>query len=580
MLYPVKKSKIQDNRLIVIVTSIILIVFGIIISLVINRNKEETSINLVETTAKEIINSRDSANWDKYKKENIELSEKNTIIKYGGIYNITGSIDDGSIVVNSSDNVKLVLNNISISNSSGPAIYVEDVDNLTIELVGTNKINVTTNEELNGAIYSKDDILFSGDGSLVIKSNYDGIVSKNDLIITGGNYIIEASDDGIRGKDNVIISDGNFKITALGDAIKTTNEQEDLKGNIIIDDGNFEIASTKDGFQAINNIIVNGGTYNIKTGNGSSKAEQRMDYGFRESTKTNTESAKGFKSTREVLIKNGTMEIDSEDDAIHSDGIVVIKDSDLTISAGDDGVHANEDLTIENTKVDIQNSYEGIEAYHIILSGSDIKVKASDDGINVCDPKNDGKEELQENDRMNNKGMFSDTKGLLTIEDTTLYVNSEGDGLDSNGSIKMTSGTVYVDGPQSGGNSAVDYNGEFTITGGTLIAVGYADMVENVSNSSTQTSVLLFLNGTFEGEFSFGDITYKPEKKYQSILISSSDLKIGETYTLKIGDKSSDITLESTISSFGNSSSNRGGPGNKNGENQQRGNRRNSTYNG
>ena len=564
MLYPVKKSKIQDNRLIVIVMSIILVVFGIIIYLIINRNTEGTSINLVETTANEIIANRDSVNWDKYKKEDIELSEKNTIIKYGGIYNISGSIDDGSIVINSSDNVKLILNNVTINNSSGPAIYVEDVDNLTIELVGTNKINVTTNEELNGAIYSKDDIVLNGEGSLVIKSNYDGIVSKNNLIITDGNYIVEASDDGIRGKDNVIISNGSFKITALGDAIKTTNEQEADKGNIIIDEGNFEISSTKDGFQAINNIIVNGGTYKIKTGNGSSKADLRMDYGFRNNTKTNTESAKGFKSDREVLIKNGTMEIDSEDDAIHSNGIVVIKDSDLVISAGDDGVHADEDLKIEKTKVDIETSYEGLEAYNITLSGSDIKVKASDDGINVCDPKSEDNEEIEQNDRMNNKGMFNDTKGLLTIEDTTLYVNSEGDGLDSNGSIKMTSGTVYVDGPQSGGNSAIDYNGEFNITGGTLIAVGYADMVENVSDSSTQTTVLLFLNGTFEGEFSFGDITYKPEKKYQSIIISSSDLKVGETYTLKIGDKSSDITIDSLISTIGNSSANRGEPGNRN----------------
>ena len=154
-------------------------------------------------------------------------------------------------------------------------------------------------------------------------------------------------------------------------------------------------------------------------------------------------------------------------------------------------------------------------------------------------------------------GFDQDNGGLLTISGGIIYVNATGDGLDSNGSIKMTGGEVHVDGPTNNGNGPLDYNGTFVITGGELIAVGSSGMVQNVSTSSTQNTVLVNLSSSTTGDISLGNITYSPSKSYQSILISSSSLETNKEYTLKAGSTSQSVTLTSTVT--GSSSQGMGG---------------------
>ena len=113
-------------------------------------------------------------------------------ITAGGTYKITG--ENSCIVINSTDDVTLELDNATITCENGPAINVES-GKVEIVLTGENTITSTTTESYDGAIYSKDDLTFSGDGSLKITSNYDGIVSKDDLVITSGTYTINATDD-------------------------------------------------------------------------------------------------------------------------------------------------------------------------------------------------------------------------------------------------------------------------------------------------------------------------------------------------------------------------------------------------
>ena len=144
-----------------------------------------------------------------------------------------------------------------------------------------------------------------------------------------------------------------------------------------------------------------------------------------------------------------------------------------------------------------------------------------------------------------------DSGGLLTISGGEIYVNADGDGLDSNGSIKMSGGVVHVDGPTNNGNGALDYNGTFDITGGELIAVGSSGMMQNVSSSSTQNTVLVTLGSSVSGDISIGDISYSPKKQYQSVLISSSSLELNHEYTLKTGSSSQTVTLTSTVTGSG-----------------------------
>jgi len=436
----------------------------------------------------------------------LTLSDGENLISEGGIYHISGSTSNGYIHINNDDEeVKLILDNVSITYEDGPAIYVESNGNTYIELIGENTIDAKPTDDLNGAIYSKADLAIDNpdddDATLTVKSTLDGIVGKDDLEINGGIFTITADDDGIVGKDSVKITDGEFKITATGLGIKTSNEEE--KGD----------------------LEISGGTFTIKS------------------------EGKAIKSEGNILLAGGKFTITSTDDAVHSNSSLTITDGEFTISTGDDGIHADKTAIISGGDINVQKSYEALEANIIEINGGDLNLVASDDGINANN--SDGSTAI---------GVQGD--GSLTITDGDVYVNADGDGLDSNGTITISGGTIYVDGPTSGADGAMDCDGTITITGGTLIAVGSSGMAQNAS-SATQATVLINLSSSYSDSFTFGDISYSPAKTYQSILISSSDLTVGKTYDLKIdGETVTSVTLSDTITTSGSQSNAPGGGGN------------------
>ncbi|MBQ3318617.1 carbohydrate-binding domain-containing protein [Candidatus Saccharibacteria bacterium] len=221
--------------------------------------------------------------------ETITLTDGENLISKAGIYHVTGSIT-GYIHVNAGDKdeVKIILDNVSITNNSGPAIYVESNGNTYIELVGENTINATTDDTLKGAIHSKADLLISGDGTVNIKSSIHGIVCKDDLEIDGGTFVISAGDDGINTNDSAVFKGGTFKISATGDGIHTDGyfeidggafditAREGLEGTEVkINDGTITISASDDGINAGNKsseytvqVTINGGTITITMGAG------------------------------------------------------------------------------------------------------------------------------------------------------------------------------------------------------------------------------------------------------------------------------------------------------------------------
>ena len=242
--------------------------------------------------------------------ETITLSSGENLISKAGIYHITGSTT-GYIHVNAGDKdeVKIILDNVSITNNSGPAIYIESNGNTYIELVGTNSINATTTDTLKGAIHSKADLSISGDGSLTIKSSIHGIVCKDDLEISGGNFVITAGDDGINSNDSTVIKGGTFKITASGDGIHTD-------GYLEIDDGNISI-SAREGLEGTS-IKINGGTVTISA----------SDDGINASNKSTEYSV-------QVEINGGTLTISmgqGDTDGIDSNGNLYINGGTITIT--------------------------------------------------------------------------------------------------------------------------------------------------------------------------------------------------------------------------------------------------------
>lgn len=210
----------------------------------------------------------------------IQVSGKDVTITEAGTYTISGTLDDGRILVNTAktNDVELVLNKVSITCSNQAPVYVKSANSVTLNLQsGTTNIisdgskytfSSASVTEPNAAIFSEDDLKIKGSGTLTVTGNYaDGIATKNDLIISEGNVNVTAHDDGLRGKDSVRIKGGNVSVTSEGHGVKITNETESSKGYLLVEKGSLSIDSEKDGVHATQLINVTGGTLDVKAGN-------------------------------------------------------------------------------------------------------------------------------------------------------------------------------------------------------------------------------------------------------------------------------------------------------------------------
>lgn len=465
-------------------------------------------------------------------------------ITKGGEHTLTGTMTNGQILIDAGDaDVMLVLNGVSISNSSGAAIYVKSAGDVTIALA-PNSTNVLTQagvdskEEQAGAIYSTSDVQLTGaDGAMltVNGSVLDGIVSKDDLVIENMHLAVVADDDGIRGKDSVTLRDSDITIDAGGDGITTTNKEDTDKGWIALADSTLTLTTGGDGIVGVTDVTTSGSTIAITAGGGSAHT-------YSEDT-----SKKGIKSDGVLTIASGSITIDSADDSLHAATSITLQGGTLNLASGDDGVHADGTITISGGNLTITKAYEGIEAQDITVSGGVISMTTSDDGFNISGG-SDGSATLtsgRPGAGFGGPGGGQVIDGLLLISGGEIHVNAQGDGLDSNGGMYITGGTTYVDGPTRDDNGALDVNGEFTISGGVLLAVGSSGMAEAPDNTSSQYSILVNLTGEQAAgtEVRIVDATtgatlttYTPSKTYRSVVFSSPELQQGSSYTLYLGD--------------------------------------------
>ena len=276
-----------------------------------------------------------------------------------------------------------------------------------------------------------------------------------------------------------------------------------------------------------------------------------------DTTAEGTVSTKGVKAGTELIIAGGTFTIDSLEDAIHSNGTVAISGGEMTVNTGDDGIHADTEVVITGGKLSVEKSYEGLEGKNITITDGTIHLVATDDGINVNSQEagfgqmgdgmfagNETDQAAVEETAAEEEATEAETEeGNLLIEGGYVYVNAAGDGLDSNNTAKMTGGTVSVYGPTNSGNGALDYDKTFEIEGGTLIAAGSSGMAQGISDSSSQNAIMMTFTDfqqagtTVYVENSDGEQVFAiaPEKEFQTILISTPELKMNETYTLSAG---------------------------------------------
>ena len=568
--------KNKKKLFIIAVTFLIIVIAGILFYL--KNNKILDSNKPSRSTADSIdmnINTDDGdekIDWSNYQDKDYELTKSITITDEG-VYNLTGTISDGLIRVNTEGNVKLVLNNVSITNSNGPAIYIENASDVIVELAESSNNYLEDGSSYSGyetdvigTIFSHDDITFQGNGTLeVVSNNEDAIVSKDDLKIVNGNYTITSKDDGIRGKDSVYIQNGTFNINSTGDGIKSTNDTETEKGYILIENGTFKINSTLDSIDSQTKLLIRNGTFDITTGGGSSTSSSDNWGRGGNRNSSNLESAKGIKTGDNLVIENGTFNFNTSDDAIHCNNYIGIKLGTLNISSGDDGIHADTELIIDGGSIAITKSYEGLEASKITINNGTINVIASDDGINIA-----GGNDSSAIGRPGENHYSSSTDNILTINGGSIYVNATGDGIDVNGSAYITGGNVKVDGPTNSGNGTLDYDRVFEVNGGTLIAGGSSGMLQSCSSSSSTYNLAIAFNSNYSSadvitivDSSNNEIvSYESSKSYSSLIVASPKLQKGSSYTVKVnGETYKSFTISSITTSIGNYNGISGNPG-------------------
>ncbi len=475
--------------------------------------------------------------------EGATVDGRKVTITAAGTYSLSGTLNNGQLVVDTADDqpVRLIFNGVDISNSTSAAVYIMNADKVIIILAENTENHITDGEEYifeapevdepNAAIFSRENLTIHGEGSLTVDGLFnDGIGSKDGLIISSGNITVNAVDDGIRGKDYLIVKNGNLTVNAGGDGLKSDNTTDSTRGYVYIVDGILHITAGGDAIAAETDVLIGGGEIILSAGGGSTS---RVYTG---------PSTKGINAGDVLIIDDGTITINSTDDGLHSNGSLAINGGSITISTSDDGIHATSEVAINGGETSIVRSYEGIESRSVIsINDGIIHVTSSDDALNVGAERGAGG---RGGYRMpgGGGGFTSGGNYYIYINGGYLVINSGGDGIDANGSIEMTDGTVIVNGPTSSGNGALDHSG-FRITGGFLLAAGSSRMAQSPGTSSTQNSVLLTFRSYIQAGTLFcirdsnGNeiLRFTPVKMFQSVAFSSPELKRGSTYEVYVG---------------------------------------------
>ena len=509
----------------------------------------------------------------------------NVMITSAGRFVVSGTLDDGSIVVDtdSTSKVWIMLDGAAITCSDGACIRVEQADKVFLTLAeGTENMLISEDisaaaaeQKIDGALFSRDDLTINGSGTLTVSSAAGhGIAGNDDLIIAGGNIEVKALRDGLHANEHLRIADAAIRVEAGDDGVAASGEA----GDFYMESGSLNIVSTDNGLASLTTLDVAG----------------------------------------------GELKIDSGADGITADGAVRITGGSFSITAYDDGIHSDTAIAVSGGSVLIPKCYEGLEAVTIDITGGEIEIYPEDDGINANGdvggfghpggmtgggpesapgggfggwPEDGGRPEqgngtppsipegagqfgppdgerpdrpempgnMEPGAGMQNTSAAADTwirisGGSVTVINETAR---DADGLDSNGDIIISGGTVRVSLVNSGSNSALDCGSEnggiLEISGGTINACGSYSMAEGFASSSTQCSLLYnFKRGAGAGttvslEDADGKVllSWEVPCSYSSVAISCPEMKIGGTYIVAVGDFAEELTLKEVSASFG-----------------------------
>ncbi len=524
------------------------------------------------------------------KSNNIEISDGDVKILAGGVYILSGELSDGSVIVDSGDGaeVRIILNGANITSSDFSAIYVKQAEKTVISLAPNTENILTDGSSYNedksedgkpsACLYSKDDLTINGTGKLTVNANFsDGIKANDVLKIIEGNIEVNAVDEGINANDYIAAIEANVNIASGGDAVRCEHDDNE-KGFIVCEAASFSITSEGDGIYASSALYMNDVSAQITSGGGSKNASKSrggfgggMGGGQNEEA-ADTSSAKAIKAGTNIVINGGDFNLDSSDDSIHSDGDLTVEGGAFAISAGDDAVHAETNLIVNPKNMNITKCREGLEGACITINGGDIAIVSDDDGINAVGDGSTGGMGMMRGGTDEEERTSEDDFWLI-VNGGHIYIETSGDGLDSNGSAVINGGYLEIYGPENSGNGSIDVgDGGYVLiaNGGSLLAAGSSGMAEYPSENSPQQSLVFSLSETYQQGSAIqvtdsnGNeiISGTSSKRFNWVCINTETIAENETYTLLIdGNTVSEATAGESLAAAGAA----GGMGNMNG---------------
>ena len=461
----------------------------------------------------------------------VQISKSTAKLTEGGTYILRGTLNGGMVIVDAGkkDKVQIVLDNANIYSPDSAAIYVLNAKKVFVTLVGDNMLANCGNfkaidaNNIDAALFSKQDLTINGDGVLLVDSPAGhGIVSKDNLVIAGGAYNISAANHAIAANDSIRIARASITAKSGKDAIHAENKNDASLGYVYICDGDYNLNAAGDGISSVSDIQIYTGVFKIESGVDATADTNDIE----------APSVKGIKTKGNLLVADGTINVNSPDDAISADKSVILTKGTFNVETEDKAFTAGENIYIVGAVVSVGKSKNCYCAPNVDIRGGKHLLNSKGKAVNVA-------------------SKSGATDCTLNISGGEININSQKNGIEVSGSFYMSGGYVKISASATQDAVAFAYEKEAIITGGVLIATG-SDLLPEIPMFEKQgiisVSVAEIQTGGIDVYVTDADgnviVCDSLENDFKVVIISAPGIAKGSEYTVKIGELSNNFTAK------------------------------------
>ena len=465
------------------------------------------------------------------------FSAQTLTITQAGTYVLTGSGKNIKLVVEAADTdqVHLVFQNLTLE-GEGTLLQINKAQEVVISLAEGSQNALTESqasgdEEVKATIHSQVPLTLNGTGNLTLTAlTKNALEVEDDLKVLGGTYTVKAANHGFKAEGALAIEAATLTIEAGKDGLHAEHDETTERANISLNPTQLSIAATEDGVDAGNELTIKGGTITV------SQSEEGLE-------------------ARVIRQLGGDVTIKSSDDGVNASAGSSSKTSDTSATS------KTTDASATSNTADTSSSASQATTDSATASTSASQATADPAATSQVDQANKDKNATPPSPPagqappqggqppQNGQGPGdmppggqeeSDPSLQIILEGGTLTIDAEGDGIDSNGTVSISGGSLVVNGSVQGGNGPLDAAGDITITGGRVWALGTSDMLQGFAQGSTQASITANIAGTAGQTLIILDAKGKEVarqtacKDFQAVIMSSADLVDGQTYTIQV----------------------------------------------